>query len=281
MNCTECGGPTFTDTIRGEIVCSVCSLVLDRVFDSRPAPTYEGVSSETVSFTNTGVPSTRFTNERRDALGSNINTSTRDKIKRLAWLNDHSSRRKDRSVKRLYHILSAACMKLEMNQQLRDRAFFLTKKAYEKGALANQEFSLLVGSTIMLALQESKRPMKVKDILAVLPVARNRPERQLNRAYRIVKRSLGLQELRKTPEMIVDASNLPPAIARKAREILRSMPERQKPEVDAAFAIFVAAQSAGAPMAQTKVAAMCGTTDISIRMRLRKSTKASNSPMDI
>ena len=272
MNCDECGSPVLLDAFHGEYVCSGCSLVLERVLDARPSVVHDGdvLSAETVSFTNTGVQSTRLTNERYDGRGNIINESTHEKFKRLAWLNSHSLRRKDRSLKRLHGLVSAACMKLEANPNLRDRAFHIAKKAYEQGALHNQEFSLLVGSAIMLALQEAGRHVSFDGVLDVLPVSRRRPKKQLARAYRVVKRTLGLVDVRGGPEMIVAKLGLSLDVLREAKSVLRSMPERQKPETDAAFAVFVAAQRTGKPIPQTAVAVMCGTSDVALRARLRK-----------
>lgn len=272
MICEECGSPTFADSVHGEIVCSGCSLVIEQMLDARPMVTHEGdmLSAETVSFTNTGMPSTRLTNERYDGRGNAIHQETRDRMKRIAWLDAHSLRRKDRSIKRLHGMVSSACTKLGTTTQMRDRAFFLTKKAYEKGALHNQEFALLAGSAIMLAFQEAGRHISFDEVLRVLPVSRHRPKRQLARAYRITKRTLGLGNVRGGPELILSKLALPHDILREAKSVLRSMPERRKPEVDAAFAVFVAAERAGKPIPQTRVATMCGTTDVSLRARCRK-----------
>ncbi len=261
----------FMDPMRGEIVCTGCSLVVGQMLDTRPAVAYEGdvPSAEAVSFTNTGIPSTRLTNERYDGRGNIINQETHDRFRHLSWLNSHSLRRKDRSIKRLHGMVSAACTKLDANLNLRDRAFYLTKKAYEQGALHNQEFALLVGSGMMLAFQEAGRHVSFDEVLNVLPVSRHKPKRQLTRAYRVVKRTLGLADVRGGPEMILAKLALSPDVLREAKSVLCSMPERRKPETDAAFAVFVGAKRAGKPLPQTRVAEMCGTTDVSLRQRLK------------
>ncbi len=269
MICDECGAIAHPDA-RGEFVCSNCSLVLNNtILDSSPIRTEDNPRPEPTGL-NTGISTTRLMNERYDGRGNTINDDTRSKMRRLTWVNDHAIRRKDRSIKRIYALTNGVCSKLSFSPSLRDRTFYLVKKAYEKNVLHNQEFSLLVGGATMIAAREANMYVSVKTLLSVLDISRVNPEKQLRSAYRQMKRALGMYEIHGTASMILSSLDIDVALKFEARRLLEIIQPPAKPEVDAATALFAAARRKGMPMAQVQVAKLCGTNDVSIRARLRK-----------
>jgi transcription initiation factor TFIIIB Brf1 subunit/transcription initiation factor TFIIB len=271
--CEECGGgPILLDSRRGEAVCGACSLVAsETTFDFQEPRSEESREATTL---NAGFPQTRMFNDSRDAGGAFINEESRSRIRRLAWLSEHSSSNRDRSVKKLYAAVNDACRKLQLANQFRDRVFYLSKRAYEKGVLRNQEFSLIVGAAIRLAAQENKMYLSDDTILKVLTISRERPKKQLQRAYRVVKRELALTALRTTPQMLLPKVNatlsLPVNVVRETRKLLDEYTVLHRPEVDLAAAIFVAARRANHDIKQNRIALACGTSDVSLRDRVKK-----------
>jgi transcription initiation factor TFIIIB Brf1 subunit/transcription initiation factor TFIIB len=271
--CEECGGgPILLDSRRGEAVCSNCSLVIsETTFDFQEPRSEESREATTL---NAGFPQTRMFNDSRDAGGAFINEESRSRIRRLAWLSEHSSSNRDRSVKKLYAAVNDACRKLQLANQFRDRVFYLSKRAYEKGVLRNQEFSLIVGAAIRLAAQESKVYLSDDAILKVLIISRERPKKQLQRAYRVVKRELALTALHTTPQMLLpkvsETLSLPVNVVRETRKMLDEFVVIHRPEVALAGAIFAASRKVGYDIKQTKIASASGTSDVSLRACVKR-----------
>ena len=277
MKCDECGGETTTDEVRGEVICMVCSLIVEQTMDILPSTDFESTRRDT------GLLLTRFYNERRDANGTSISNRTHDRMRRLAWLDQHVSRRKDRSIGRLFLMVTDICQKLEM-MNTRDRAFYLVKQAYARKTM-HQEFSLLVGSAIMLAAQEASVFINMDTMLRVLSISRQQPQRQLSRAYREMKRMLNMN-VQNSPEMklplVAEKLKLDMDIITEARNILKvptNAMVRHRPEIELAVAVYVAAVRKNKRLTQTAVAEACKTSDLSMRVLLRKrfTTEALNS----
>ena len=268
--CEECGNPVLFN--RGEAACSGCGLVAEFTDFDTSIPS-SGIP-EGSSVVNTGLQITRLLNETKDANGTNINDEARARMRRLKWLDSHTVRRKDRSVRRLFGMMNDASRKLGLSDQLRDRAFFLCKQVYAKGVLPNQEFSLLVGATIKLAAQEYGIFVSDKSLLEVLVIARERPLAQLHRAYRVTKRALAMYGMRSTPQMlfprVAEELRLSPETRTMTRELLTEFKVYNHPEVALAAAVYVASVRTGMKLTQTAIAKSCGTSDISLRARVRK-----------
>ena len=271
--CEECGALVLMDTHRGEAVCTNCSLVsVETAFNfQEPRGNEEPREATTL---NAGFPQTRMFNDSRDAGGALIREESRSRIRRLTWLSAHSSSNRDRSIKKLFAVAEDACRKLQFRAQFRDRVFYLSKRAYEKGLLRNQEFSLIVGASIRLAAQENKMYLSDDAILKVLTISRERPKKQLQRAYRVIKRELSLHALRTTPQMLLSKVNetlsLPANVVRATRALLDEFTVFHRPEVDLAAAIFAAARRENYDIKQNKIALACGTSDVSLRDRVKK-----------
>ena len=270
MNCEECDGVLQLDGARREMVCTQCSLV-SSIFEFGTEVTND--VRETISV-NTRLPETRIYNEFSDANGAALGEIARNNMKRLAWLNTHSLGKRDRSMKRLFTVSTDVCRKLQLSRQLSDRITFLSREIYDTGILRNQEFSLIVGAAVKLAMQESKAFLDEKALLRVLVIARNRPEAQLWRAYRESKRALKMYALRTTSQSLLPRAasvlELPANVQRKTRELLESFEAQNRPEVDLAAAIFAASRISGFKVKQVDVAVACKTTDVSLRSRVKK-----------
>ena len=277
MRCDECGSLAIFDESRGELACSQCGLVLQNTVLDMSIPLtssgeIDGYGPPSVG--GNASLSTRFTNEARDSSGHAINESTRERMKRLAWLNAHTVRRKDRSLQRLMAMTTDTCRKMDFKDNIRDRTFTLVKQAYEKNVLPNQEFSLLVGGCLLLAAQEAGMYLSVKSLLDILIISRKRPLRQMQMAYKRIKKTLGMHTVRTNPCALIpsaaSALNISPSIQAAARAMLGSMNPYHRPEVDVATVLYAAAFRAKAPVSQLAVAKACGTTDISLRLRLKE-----------
>ena len=111
-------------------------------------------------------------------------------------------------------------------------------------------------------------------ILKVLTISRERPKKQLQRAYRVIKRELALHTLRTTPQMLLlkvsETLSLPANVVRETRKLLDEFTVFHRPEVDLAAAIFAAARREKCDIKQNKIALACGTTDVSLRDRVKK-----------
>ena len=271
-SCDECGNPCIVDHVRGETFCSNCSLVTNEtVIDTTPASSNEDAPRPETAHLNSGIQATRIMNERYDARGGVINEATRDKMRNLTWLDNHSTCSKDRSIRRLHNMVVDVGLKLGLPQPLRDRAFYLVKKGYECGVLRNQEFALLVGACFMLAAKESKYNLPPKLLISRLVIARQNPLRQLNRAYRVVKRGLHVDVAMVSPSTLLPTVSvklkLDRAMCTATDHLLEQMAggNYHRPEVELGAAIYLADHGLGRKIPQVAIAEACGTTDVSIR----------------
>ena len=269
--CDSCGSPIFLDPRRGEAVCSGCSLVADmQVFEERPLT----ADTELVGL-NTGIPVTKIVNEMRDAGGRAINNETRSKMKRLSWVDSHSPDKRNRSIKKLFAQVETAGQRLDVTKVVRERAFYIAKRAYDKHTLCNQDFLLLTGGAFMLAAQETGVCLMFKDLVRVLSISRAKPEKQLRRAYRIMKRALKMYQTTDSPETLISFATsklgLPPNVNSEAKRIYESFSRYRMMRADVAVAIFVAAHKKGKPKPQVHVASALGVSDMILRSRLNES----------
>ena len=263
MNC-ECGDTMKQDSYRGETFCPTCGLVADaRIFDSQIQ-----AGTEFSGSIHNGVPLTRIRNESHDAGGGSINEGTRQKMRRLKRIDSTVTDNRSRSLKKLYAEVKVMGDRLNSTKELRDRAFFLAKQAHDKKVLRNQEFALMAGASFILAAQESGGNISFDEVLKVINIAREKPKKQLFRAYRVVKQVLGMQAVSVSPDAIIAVGisklGLPPALERKAKGIYDAMPKHRTIRVDAAVAVFIAAKN----VPQSRVADAFGVSDVIIRSRM-------------
>ena len=283
MNCDQCGGPTFTDDQRAERICSGCfTVVQSGIIDYAPVTMREdeylgpggphhgpaiGLNSGTSLMTPLRV-------ERRDARGHVINRETAQHINYLSVVDGWVINRRDRASKRLYAIVSSQCTKLRLPESVRNRTFYITKRAMDRNVLRGWETSIVVAGAIHLALREAKHFMPMPRIMTVIHSSRPKAEKQVMKAYIKLNRALEIRPVRMTASeilpFVINDLGLPRDVQIVADGILKNMTVSERPALDVAMAVYVACVQEDVLVSQRRIAVSCGTTDVSLRGRVRE-----------
>ncbi len=100
-SCPDCGSTKIAEQYRqGNIVCTDCGLVVDKIIESAASPTYN--NEDHAAKSQAGPPvtnlrpdyglSTDISNTSRDAFGSRLTNVTRQRMRRLRWINSRTSK---------------------------------------------------------------------------------------------------------------------------------------------------------------------------------------------
>jgi len=284
--CTRCGSTNIiVDLDAGEEVCGECGLVLSedivdhgpewRAFTSAEKATRPRAgTARNYALYDMGL-STSFSGDR-DGRGNRLDPDTRNKMKKLkrydtrSKLDDTWGRNLSIAMSELDR-LSAA---LHLPSTVKERAAFIYRQALKKDLIRGRSIDAFVAASLYAAcrLQKVPRPLKA------ISKTSTREHSEVSRSYRLLLRELNL----KMP--IDDPMKFVPGIASKLKirqdtqhhaiGILRKARERQglsgkDPRGIAAAALYMACIENDDKRIQKDVAAAAGTTEVTLRNRLR------------
>ena len=200
--CPQTGGPhgpLVTDSIRGEILCGSCGIVIkEKVEDQGPeqqlfnAEQYNervrtGAGS-TLSIHDKGL-STVIGTLDKDASGNSISPYMKFTFNRLrTWDSRSKSTTLDRNLRTAFGIMQAIQSKLDISDSVIERAAYLYRKALSKKISRGRTISGLILSALYVACRESNVPRTLQD----MATAGNISFKDLSRHYRIFVRTLEL-----------------------------------------------------------------------------------------
>ncbi len=193
-------GPLVTDSIRGEVLCGSCGLVIkEKVEDQGPEQrifnqeqynerTRTGLGS-TLSIHDKGL-STVIGTADKDAAGNSISSYMKFTFNRLrTWDSRSKSTTVDRNLRTAFGIMEAIQSKLDVSDSVIERAAYLYRKALTKKITRGRTISGMILSALYVACRESNVPRTLQDIAT----AGNISFKDLSRHYRILVKTLGLQ----------------------------------------------------------------------------------------
>ena len=192
-------GPLVTDSIRGEILCERCGLVLvDKVEDLGPeqrsfsAEQYADRSrtgmGSALSIHDKGL-STVIGTTNKDASGHPISSSMKYAFNRLrTWDSRSRATNEDRNLRSAFVILDSIQSKLEISEAVIERAAYLYRKALTKNITRGRTISGTILSALYVSCRESNVPRTLQEIAQ----AGNISEKNLSRHYRTFVNALGL-----------------------------------------------------------------------------------------
>jgi transcription initiation factor TFIIB len=192
-------GPLVTDSIRGEILCGSCGLVLkDKVEDSGPEQrsfTLEQYSERSrtglgsaLSIDDKGL-STVIGSQNKDATGNLISPYMRHTFNRLrTWDSRSKTDTVERSLRSAFVILNTLKSKLDLSDAIIERAAYLYRKAIAKKITRGRTISGIMLASLYAACRETNAPRTLQDIAS----AGNITVKDLSRHYRVLFNTLGL-----------------------------------------------------------------------------------------
>ncbi|MFB0558368.1 MAG: transcription initiation factor IIB family protein [Candidatus Bathyarchaeia archaeon] len=284
--CTRCGSSSFiVDTEVGEEFCGECGLVvLDNIVNRGPEWRAFTKAEDTVrSRVGTGTTLTlydkgMFTVFRwdRDAKGNRLDFETINRMNRLKSY-DNRSKLSDtwaRNLSIAMAELERLSSKLHIPQYVKEHAALMYRQALKHDLIRGRSIDAFVAASIHAACRLHKVPRSMKNVSK----ASTREHSEISRSYRLLLRELELKMPIDDPMKFVSgiASKLKirQDTERRAVEILRLARERnglsgKDPRGVAAAALYKACVENQDRRIQKEVAEAAGTTEVTLRNRLR------------
>lgn len=278
-------GPLVTDSIRGEILCAACGLVLaDRVEDAGPEQrsyTLEEYSQNT----RTGLASTLSIHDRglstvigssdRDASGKSISSYMKYTFGRLrTWDSRSKATSSERNLRSAFALMESAKSRLEISASVIERAAYIYRKALGKKIIRGRTISGMMLASVYLACRESGVPRSMQEVAS----AGNISFKDISRHYRVLVRSLGLQVESFNALEFVSKIGASVGLSEKSRRDAvymlnraheMSITDGKNPTSLAATAVFLASVQNGEAVTQKAIAGASGVSSVTIRNQAR------------
>jgi transcription initiation factor TFIIB len=285
-SCPKCGSAELvSDLQNGEMICSSCGLVVDENIIDMGPEWRAFTMSEKDNRTRTGLGmsytlydkglSTVFKGDR-DANGNRLNDQTKRRMDRLRRFDNRS--KFDETWRRNLSIamaeLDRMSVKLAIPNNVKEHAALIYRKALKKDLIRGRSIDAFVAASIYAACRTSKVPRPLKEISK----SSTRQHSEVARTYRLLVRELSLRM------PVDDPMKFIPSIASKLKlrrdteqyavEILRKAAEKREltgkdPRGVAAAALYMACINNNDKRIQKDVAHAAGTTEVTLRNRLR------------
>jgi transcription initiation factor TFIIB len=286
MRCPRCGSPELIlDPEAGEEVCSRCGLVVRegivdpgpewRAFtvEEREARARTGLGSSYTIF-DKGL-STAFY-EDRDAKGRRLNLDTRLMMSKLRRYDNRSKMDEawGRNLSIAMAELDRLATRLHIPEGVKEETALIYRRALKHDLIRGRSIDAFVAASLYAACRLQRIPRSLK----IIARESTRDYSEIARTYRLLVRELRL----KMP--VDDPMKFVPSIASKLKvrreteqyaiEILRKARERRglagkDPRGLAAAALYLACLETNDRRIQKEVAAAAGTTEVTLRNRLR------------
>jgi transcription initiation factor TFIIB len=284
--CPKCGNTNIiTDTENGERVCSTCGLVIEETpLDMGPEwRAFTVAEKNTRSRTGLGSSltlydkglSTVFKGDR-DASGRKLNNEARLKMDRLRRYDNRS--KFDETWRRNLSIamaeLDRMSVTLHIPSNIKEQAALIYRKALKADLIRGRSIDAFVAASIYAACRAAEVPRPIKKVSE----ASTRDHSEVARTYRLLIRELKIRmpvdEPMKFIPSIAAKLNLRRDTEQKAVNILKSAKVRQglsgkDPRGLAAAALYMACIENDDKRIQKEVALAAGTTEVTLRNRLR------------
>ncbi len=273
-------GPFVTDSVRGEILCERCGMVLvDKVEDLGVDKAYN--TEDYTNSTRTGLGSalsihdkglsTVIGNTDRDAAGNSISTYMKYTFNRLrTWDTRSKSNSTERNLRSAFVTMGAIQPKLEISDAVIERAAYLYRKALAKNIIRGRTITGMVLSALYIACRESGVPRTLQEISDVGNIS----FKNLSRHYRVFVKALDMRVDSLNPSELVSKIGTSVGLSEKAKrdalEIIEAAKQKgisdgKNPISLAATALFLSGMINGEKATQDKIAKASGISTVTIR----------------
>ncbi|MCW4049176.1 MAG: transcription initiation factor IIB [Candidatus Bathyarchaeota archaeon] len=284
--CPKCGSENLvSDLEQGETVCANCGLVIDEdIIDMGPEwRAFTPAEKRSRSRTGLGESYSLFDKGLstvikgdKDANGKKLDDETRIKMGRLRRYDNRS--KFDETWRRNLSIamaeLDRMTVALHLPKNMKEYAAVIYRKALKMDLIRGRSIDAFVAATIYAACRRTNVPRTLKEI----STASTREHSEVARTYRLLLREMNLKmpvddPLKFIPG-IASKLNLKRDTERKAVKILEKARKSRglsgkDPRGLAAAALYMASINNDDRRVQKKVAEAAGTTEVTLRNRLR------------
>ena len=271
--------PIITDSVRGEVLCGGCGLVLVQNMADFSHESHGYTQEEFLTQSRTGPPTSLTMNDKGlstiignnvDSSGHKLSSRTKFDFFRLRVWDKRSKSRSIGTLSKAFTLLNGMKTKLALPDNVVENAAYIYRKALNKELVRGRTISALIGSALYAACRETNTPRTLKDIAVTMNIKKG----DLAICYKLLVKELDL----KIP--VVDsvqnvariASNV--GISEKTKrytfEILRKAEQAnfsagKLPLGLAATALYIACSQLGEYHSQKELADAANTTEVTIR----------------
>ena len=282
QNCPDCGSSAISEQYRdGNVVCTNCGLVLDKIIETSSAPAYNNEEGNRIR---SGPPisnlradyglSTDISTISRDAFGGRLSSITRQKMRRLRWVNSRTSKSEIRNLRTALRELKRLSATLHLPSETQSTASFYYRQALKNKLIRGRSINSMIAAAVYLAARKHNYAIVLKDLEEGSSV----DKKIIARCMRVY-----MMELKIKPK-ITSAVDMIPRLTSKleltqeteneARNILAEarrgkLDVGKSPMSIAAAAIYLACLRTGERRTQQMVADAAMTTPVTLRNRFR------------
>lgn len=286
--CPECGSTDIVvDPETNELVCRNCGYVIHeeltdygpewRAFDpeqrTRRARTGGPMS---IMKPNKGL-TTEIDTSNKDSRGGKISAKHQNTLNRMRKWHRRISMASsyEKNIATALQELEKMVDRLLLPRKVADEAAYIYKQAVKKQLIRGRLIESVVAAIVYAVCRMNNIPKTLEDIANFS----NADKKEIGRAYRFIKRELGLKVPLTTAEIYVprfaSALELGVEVQERAKEIIRKAMESsilsgRGPTGIAAAALYIAAIEKGERRTQKQVAEQAGVTEVTIRNRYRE-----------
>jgi transcription initiation factor TFIIB len=282
MSCSKCQlDHLITDPDSGEMVCSICGMVVQEntqeirmqyyynVVDPRPA------QLSSLSSYDMGL-STIIGNTDKDAKGQNLQHSVHYTIQRLrTWdhrIQLHGS--KDRNLKQAFLLLYTLKGKFNLSDMIIEKAAYIYRKALTKRLIGGRSIDAVLVAAAYIAIRESLSSVSLKEISKVSNIRLC----TIARLVRLLSLELDISIPITDPAICVTKVGNILGLSEKTKRLSLKLMSHikdieysggKKPTGLAATILFIACSKTGEHISQKEIAKAAGVTEVTIRTRFR------------
>ena len=288
INCPDCGSQKIVEQYRdGNVVCTNCGLVIDRVIEASSGPIYN--AEDKYNKTQAGPPtsnlradfglSTDISSTSRDAFGTKLNSSTRQKMRRLRWVNSRTSKSEIRNLRTALRELKRLGAALQLPQQTLSTASHYYRKALKNKLIRGRSINSMIAAAVYLAARKHNYAIVLKDLQEMSAV----DKKIIARCMRVYMMELNIKpKISNAMDMIPRLTSKLELTQETENEARKILTEARKGKLDmgkspmsvAAAAIYLACLRTGERRTQQMVAEAAMTTPVTLRNRFRAISEA-------
>lgn len=282
--CNNCNTSRFvTDTVTGEIDCSICGCVISENTEDRGAERRNFSDATDNARTGPGLSlkmhdgglSTIIGVQNKDSTGKALSANTVQTFGRLRKWDSRSQTKNsaDRSLRNALQELDKVQSKIGLSDTVIERASLFYRKASEKGLVRGRTVKGIAAACLYASCRDLEHPRTLTEIAEHLQIKR----KDIARSYRSLFNELGfvvsIADPIKSINKIASKIGINEKTIRKAVHILdiaqnAGIVAGKNPEIMAAAAIYAACVITGENKSQHEIAIASGTSTVSIRNRI-------------
>ena len=289
--CINCGGNTLiVDNNTGEKVCSECGCVVQDITLNR-GPEWRAFTPKEKSERLRASPSISIISEvglntgfqtNSDSTGKKLDYQTRRKMYRLRKQDTRSKLDvRARNLSMAMNIMSRLADELHLPASIKRRSARIYQKSLERNLIRGRTIAGFAAASIYAACREAKVPRSLKEISRVS----YEDLKDISRVYRLLIRELDLKmpvdHPMKFVPRIAEELDIGRETDRLSIELLRrakkeKMLAGKDPRGMAAAALYLACKINDVKATQKDIAYAAGTTEVTLRNRLRDLEQIAN-----